>query len=262
MSLSALPTELDIQILQHAHDPCDKRSFGRLSSLNRYYYSLAEPIIYRDIVIPDHAEFCLKHLLIDWVRAVDHSLRKNFASMPPPSRIWLAHTRWLKRFPYVLHHTASNRSLYLIDTSRAIDCTLALVLVLATNVKMVALGFSVELPLDTTIKVLDIPWHDMCFTTARPLAHLKRLRIEGRHHVQDILALEHLKSPSRSLQLRNCHIRYGYLFAAGVIQELDLYDVTVATTCVEMLISSPGVHNLRELKLRKLRGGPVFGWAT
>jgi hypothetical protein len=153
-----------------------------------------------------------------------------------------------------------NSSLRPFRESRAVDCTLALILVLGTNVKEINLGFSLEFPLDITVKILNMPWRLLKPRTPCPFEKWKSLHIEGRHRIQDILNISNLRSPACLLQLRHCQIEHVFLHPSGVIQQLELCNVTVTPMIVDLLVSSPGACNLRQLKLRQLRTGPVLGW--
>jgi hypothetical protein len=108
--------------------------------------------------------------------------------------------------PYCL----ANRSLRPFRESRAVDCTLVLILVLAANVKEIQLGFSLEFPLDITVRVLNTPWRLLKTRTSCPFEKLESLHVEGCHRVQDILETFYLRSPPYLLQLRHCQVEHVF----------------------------------------------------
>jgi hypothetical protein len=62
MLFSALSTELDVKILELLHD--DRQALSAMSKTSKYYRTITEPILYRDILFPEVTVSKIKRLLM------------------------------------------------------------------------------------------------------------------------------------------------------------------------------------------------------
>jgi hypothetical protein len=64
MSLPALPTELDMQIIEYLHDSEDRKALSSLLRVNKYSRAVCEPVLYRNLRLRAPGEAQIKRLLI------------------------------------------------------------------------------------------------------------------------------------------------------------------------------------------------------
>jgi muconolactone delta-isomerase len=63
MSLTTLPTELDMQIIEHLHGPEDRKALSSLLRVNKYWRAICEPVLYRNFTLRAPGEAQIKRLL-------------------------------------------------------------------------------------------------------------------------------------------------------------------------------------------------------
>jgi hypothetical protein len=83
MRLADFPTELDTQIIEHLHD--DRQALSSFSRVNKYYRTLCEPILYRDLTFRNLSEAQVKRLLMTLLDML--SLAKHIKTVTFPIEV-------------------------------------------------------------------------------------------------------------------------------------------------------------------------------
>jgi hypothetical protein len=169
MSLTALPTELYMQIIGYLHDPEDPQATSSLLRVNKYWRAVCEPVLYRNLTFRAPSSAQIKWLLItllDIPNLAKHVITVAFHASETES--YFTDQTWLKErgksIRALWSHAGSiqqeigSRSGYMSaeytvawsgsifareGRARArqpsVDCSLALILAMAVNIEAVHL---------------------------------------------------------------------------------------------------------------------------